>query len=346
MPSKKTIIIFVAVGTAILTAPWWIAPLPIQTDTQSAAVALAELSAIPAAVPLTLITEPEDGIGAVQNALREASSSVDLVIYELEDPAIESALSAAEARGVRVRVILQNVNTFGRHPNQAAYDFLKTHGVPVIWAPSYFALTHEKALVTDQRRALIMTFNLAPQYYATSRDFGIEDSDPADVAAIETAFDSDWSGAQRAAPVGHDLVWSPDSAPLLLELIGTASSTLDVYNEEMADPRITTALEAAAARDVRVRITMTYATSWKAAFKELSAAGVVVRTYASSASFYIHAKAVIADDARVFVGSENFSAQSLNDNRELGIVLNRPDIIASLESTFGEDFSRARPYTP
>ena len=65
--------------------------------------------------------------------------------------------------------------------------------------------------------------------------------------------------------------------------------------------------------------------------------------YSSSTGFYIHAKTVIADygtsTAKAFVGSENFSSNSLNDNRELGLITTDSGVISGLESTFNGDFS-------
>src|SRR6185312_10169856 len=186
----------------------------------------------------------------VVQAIQNAHTSVDLVIYELEDPQVEQALADAQSRGVQVRVLLDNLDSFGNYPNDAAYTFLQSHNVPIEWSPNYFPLTHQKTLIVDDTEAMIMTFNLSPQYYASSRDFGIVDTDPKDVAAIETAFTSDWSGQQSTAQNASDLVWSPNSADTLIALISSATSTLEVYNEEMADPRIEAALTAAAARGV------------------------------------------------------------------------------------------------
>jgi cardiolipin synthase len=294
--------------------------------------------------PLSLITEPDDGTQAILENIKDASTSIDLVIYELEDPAVEQALVDAHIRGVTVRVLLDNLNTFGRHPNQPAFDFLKNNNVQVEWSPRYFALTHQKTFIFDDTRAIVMTFNLTPQYYDSSRDFGLVDDDTADVVAIENAFDSDWNSKDVTADVGDDLVWSPGSADTLLELIRSASTTLDIYNEEMADPRVMQALEDASTRGVLVRVDMTYATNWKPAFNELTNAGVEVRTYASSAKFYIHAKVIIADQKETFVGSENFSGQSLDANRELGLLIEKPDILNSLEQTFNSDWASSRPY--
>jgi phosphatidylserine/phosphatidylglycerophosphate/cardiolipin synthase-like enzyme len=113
----------------------------------------------------------------------------------------------------------------------------------------------------------------------------------------------------------------------------------------MNDQDITSALEAAAKRGVAVRVDMTYATNWKPALTELSSAGVLIRTYASSSKkLYIHAKMILADNATAFVGSENFSTGSLDDNRELGIVLSQRDVLDSLETVFNADWEQARPF--
>ena len=82
--------------------------------------------------------------------------------------------------------------------------------MPVKWTPSYFALTHQKTLLVDGR-AYILTFNLTPQYYASTRDFGVIDTIAADAAAVRRTFDADWSGQRITAPNGADLVWSPGS---------------------------------------------------------------------------------------------------------------------------------------
>jgi phosphatidylserine/phosphatidylglycerophosphate/cardiolipin synthase-like enzyme len=303
----------------------------------------AEIANLVSDAPLSLFAEPDTGVAPIIEAIHSAKSSIDLVMYDLEDTIIEQELANARTRNVVVRVLLDGSSHFGKKPNLPAYDFLKKHDVQVKWTANTFPITHQKTLVIDNATAYILTFNLVPKYYASGRDFGIVDTNPDDVSAIEHAFDADWQGVQLTAGDGHDLVWSPGSAPTLLALIDGAQKSLDIYNEEMADQRITDALIRASKRGVRVRVNITYATSWKAALISLVANGVQVRTYASSASLYIHAKMILADNARVFVGSENFSGQSLDANRELGILISRPDILTSLLNIFEKDWAGSRP---
>ncbi len=295
-----------------------------------------------------LITEPSAGVTPVLTRIQHAQKSVDLVMYSLEDTQVVQALGEAEACGVQVRVLL-NGGYYAKHEgkNDGAYSALQKLGVPVKWTPTYFALTHQKTLVIDGSDALVMTFNVQAQYYKTGRDFAVDDTDPADVQAIEQAFESDWNGKQATATQGDTLLWSPGSQDELLYLINSATSTLDIYNEEMADADITEALVQAAKRGVVCRVDMTYATNWKPAFTTLSNAGVHIRTWASSSNvLYIHAKMIVVDGHTVFLGSENFSDTSLNKNRELGLVLNAPQIIDGVQGIFDADWAKARPFVP
>jgi cardiolipin synthase len=294
----------------------------------------------------SLIIEPQAGIAPVLSMIANASSSIDLVMYELTDTQVEQALAAAEARGITVRVLL-NKGYYGKQEskiNQPAYDFFASHGVAVHWTPAYFALTHQKTIIADGSRAIVMSFNFTPKYYASSRDFGVIDTDAADATAIEDAFNSDWQSDDATASQGDDLLWSPGSEAATLALINSAAQTLEIYNEEMADPAVTNALVAAAARGVKVEIVMTYSSNWKLSLDSLKTGGVSVHVFGAKATPFIHAKVIIADKATAFVGSENFSVGSLQENRELGIVLADAGIVSQLETIFQNDYQAARPF--
>jgi phosphatidylserine/phosphatidylglycerophosphate/cardiolipin synthase-like enzyme len=205
-------------------------------------------------------------------------------------------------------------------------------------------LTHQKTLVVDNTTGLIMTFNLQPQYYATSRDFGVVDKDSHDVAAIETAFNADWQQQKITAPAGDDLLWSPGSESATVSLINQAKKSIKVYNEEMADKKVVAALGDAAMRGVDVQVVMTDQKSWHQNFSDLKSKGAHISTFHGETPLYIHAKMIIVDDEKAFLGSENFSVTSLEKNRELGLITTDKVIITSLNNTFNNDFQTAEPY--
>jgi phosphatidylserine/phosphatidylglycerophosphate/cardiolipin synthase-like enzyme len=296
---------------------------------------------------LRVLAEPQAGLGPVYQLITGARASIDLTMYELIDQTAENDLTAAAGRGVDVRVILDAHLEKSR--NTATYNFLKAHKVHVTWAPSGVTY-HQKTLTVDGKTSVIMTLNMTSEYYAGTRDFAVIDTSKADIAAVVATFNADFAHKKITPPDGADLVWSPtNSQAAILAVINSARRTLAVENEEMGDPVITSALEAAARRGVDVRITMTAQSTWDSAFGTLVRAGAHVRTYKNSTTvLYIHAKAVVADAGgsagQLFVGSENFSAASLRHNRELGLRTTNKPVIAAVGAVLAADYAGATTY--
>jgi phosphatidylserine/phosphatidylglycerophosphate/cardiolipin synthase-like enzyme len=297
---------------------------------------------------LSLITEPGPGDTPFIALIDGARRSIRVTMYELTDERIEQALAAAAANGVRVEVLLDDGQYgAGRPLNDAAYRYLAAHGVSVAWTPPYFALTHQKSLLIDRRVAAIMTLNLTPVYYASSRDFTVLDYRPADIAQVDQMFTADLHHRQITPGAGSgDLVWSPGAQAPIGALIVHARRSLQIESEEMDDPAMTDDLCQAARRGVHVQVLMTYQSAWRSALTYLTGCGAQVRTYPESAALYIHAKLIRVDARTVFIGSQNLSHQSLTDNRELGIVTHDPQIVASTGQTFSSDFAAAQAYQP
>ncbi len=297
----------------------------------------------------TLITEPEAGPAPISKLLSSAKKSIDMTMYELVDTDAQQILIDQAAKGIQVRVILdQNLE---RHNNTPTFTQLSTAGVHVVWANPVYAATHQKTITIDGKTSAILTLNLTSRYYATSRDFALIETSPRDVAAIRKTFNADFTSATITPPLGSHLVWSPTNAsPALIKLIGSAQKTLDIENEEMAAPDIVSALAAAAKRGVTVSVTMTLNPAYTPEFTTLTAAGVHIRTYLQTAPLYIHAKVILADAAlptrKAFLGSENFSNASLTRNRELGLILTQRAVVQSLSTTLAADFAGATPWTP
>lgn len=302
----------------------------------------------PAAASDRLIVEPDDGMAAIEDLLGSPRRSLDLTMYELEDPSAERILASDAARGVRVRVILDG--RLERARNLAAYDYLRGRGVAVTWSSSRFFATHEKAFVIDSTTAVVMSLNLTSRYYATSRDAAVVDRDPADVAAIEAVFEQDLRGAGSATPAADDLVWSPgQSWADVLALIRRARVSVALESEELSSPAVVHALLSAAKHGVRVAVAMTYADDWRPAFDALRHAGAEVRVMYGERPLYLHAKLIAVDAGTghgvAFVGSENLTDASLLHDRELGVVLLTPDLVRRIATVIATDLVDGTAYS-
>jgi cardiolipin synthase len=315
----------------------------------------------------TLIVQPDDGRTLVLNALNAAQKSVDLTIYELSDPQIMAALTAAQKRNVTVRVLY---NWYSFPPDMQQRDItpaiqqLTAAGIQCKQAPRNFEVTHEKAFVIDNSTAIIMSFNLTSEYFSDTRDFGIITTFPAEVAEIQGVFSADWNGTP-IVPNTASLVWSPVNSRIkLTALINNAKATLDIYCEEAEDPGTLGAMVAAAERGVAVRF-MAAVLSGQGkingnaqgiTYMQGGHVNAVCKSFTFTAQgtqyqMYIHAKMVLADygtpNAQAYIGSENFSCVSLDDNRECGIIVAEPAILQRLKSIYESDWAQPSvPVTP
>jgi phosphatidylserine/phosphatidylglycerophosphate/cardiolipin synthase-like enzyme len=324
-------------------------PAPAPSSPHSTAAPVTAAHAPHRAALLRVLTEPGAGIGPIYQLITGARSSVDLSMYELDDPTAEADLAADAARGVNVRVILDQ--HLEKPRNTGAYDYLAAHGVHVQWGLAG-TIYHQKTLTVDDATSVIMTLNLVAEDYPGTRDFAVIDTSRADVAAIVTTFNADFAEQVVTPPDGTDLVWSPTNAQgSVLAVINGATRTLAVENEEMDDPAVTGALAAAARRGAHVTITMTTNPEWDQAFTELARAGAHIRLYPDdSSTLYIHAKAIVADASlpgqQALLGSQNFSVASLDYNRELGIITRNPAVVAAVSRALVGDYAGAVPYSP
>ncbi|HEX4757289.1 MAG TPA: phospholipase D-like domain-containing protein [Terracidiphilus sp.] len=296
------------------------------------------------ATTYTLITEPDRGLTAIYNLIASAKKSVDITIYELTDITVTSMLGKLAAAGIQVRVILDQNHE--KTTNTPAYNHLVQNKVAVHWANPVYFVTHQKTITVDQATSAIMTLNLTPNYYSTSRDFAVITNNAADVAAIEDTFVADFSNASITPPTGQNLVWSPTNArSAITALINGATKSLLLSQEEFSDPGMATALGAALKRGVAVTLVQENTNGeFNSALNALKSRGAKIAVYSSRTGFYIHAKTVLADygtaHAKLFVGSENFSTDSIEKNRELGLIISDATCMAGVETALTADFKR------
>jgi phosphatidylserine/phosphatidylglycerophosphate/cardiolipin synthase-like enzyme len=287
------------------------------------------------AAPVSFIVEPEAGRKAVLDLIASARTSLWMEMYLLTDAGAIAAIAARAMAGCDVRVILEPAPYQADGANQPAYDQLVAAGADVRWSPPRFTYTHAKAFTVDHRRLAVLTLNLTGSGLGANREYAAIDDDAADVAATEAIFTADALGAATGAPPGR-LISSPESSrPTLLALLGGAHLSLALETEELTDRAVISALLDARGRGVAVTLAWPGpAAGAGAAFTMLAAAGATVRAVGAPA---IHGKVVVADDRTLYVGSVNLSPTSLDDNRELGLLLAEPPVAAEVAAIVAAD---------
>jgi cardiolipin synthase A/B len=333
------------------------------TTTALAAGFAGPAQAAHAATYYRLVQYPAAGFGGLDHQIRAAKHSIDMEIYELEDATVEHDLAQAAARGVTVRVLLDR-DFAGAKANATAYGYLAAHHVQVRWAPSHY-IFHIKTTTFDAHTSDISTANLTPQYYATTRDATVIDTNPAQVSAIQRTFANDWNSGAAGMPRNETvqaagLVWSPNTGTgsaetAMVDQIDAAHTSIEFESEELSDSAVYDALAADARRGVSCEIVMTNSSEWRTAFAAVSTAGCRVRVFPDSEhALYIHEKLVLDDHGTsrqsLLIGSQNASWTSLHENRELGVRIDNRNggiaVINSVNHTFGSDYAHASKWTP
>jgi phosphatidylserine/phosphatidylglycerophosphate/cardiolipin synthase-like enzyme len=297
---------------------------------------------------------PESGVAPITSAINQAVSTIDLEIYELNDPVATQALLAAAKRGVKVRVMLEP-HTVGGNSYQAVSAKLAKNGVTVKPTPPDFDthhnVDHAKFMVIDNTRLLFGTGNLDPDGLGrgtkfNNRDFWVWDTRPLSVMEASRLFNADWDRRPTIRMQFDALLVTPDNTyEKVLALIDGARNRLLVYNQELFDPTLNQYILAAKRRGVNVQVIAGNPGKFfgqrgrdknAIAIQQFKAAGIPA---VELTSLYVHGKGIVADN-KVFLGSQNFSTGGLKANREVGEIIDDPVLANQVAATFAADMKK------
>lgn len=303
------------------------------------------LNVLGASTNLVLYVQPDTGHQPLLDAINSAQKEVLVEVYLLSDKQIISALENAHSRGVDVKVMMEQHPVGSGTLNTKTKQELDSDDIATEWSNPSFTLTHEKSITIDGSETFVLSQNLTASAFSKNREYDVLDTNPTDVTEVRTIFIDDWERKSFSPPQDTNLIESPDnSQAALTTLVNNATTSVDAETEDINDNQLTQTL-AEKAKTIKIRLivpTLSQVSSNEQALKELTNAGVQVKTISSP---YMHAKMILADDTKAYIGSINFSTQSMNDNRELGIILTQPDDLQTLQTTFETDWDKATAFT-
>lgn len=338
LPTRAPARLFSALVLALSIAGCGFAPL-------AKTPAEAQLSAQSQSSEYQLFVQPDEGQAPVLKAIESAKTSVDVAMYIFSSPEAIAAVGAAQARGVAVRVLMESAPFNPTNPNfplpinRRAFEELKAAGVQVRYIQPRFTYLHQKTIVIDRRTAVVMTANLSRSAFESNREYGLVDRSPSDVAEIQAMFEADWAG-QEFVPADPDLVVSPvNSRSRLATLIGKAERSVVVQVEVLGDPEISRALgeRAKLGVDVRVQLAKFGGKTNDRELEELRAAGVKKVRFLKKP--VVHAKLIIVDGEAAYLGSVNLTTNSMDNNRELGVIVREAPLVKRLNKIADHDWA-------
>jgi len=280
-----------------------------------------------------LIIEPDAGREPLLSAIKNAKSSIYLVMYGLTDSHFTNALIKAKQQGKKVRILLEPHPYKNQNENHRTIQQLQAENIALQWPSTAFTLTHQKTFLIDQHSAIVMTFNLTKSAFAHQRNFALILTDPHIIEEIERVFSADWTHTITTVK-NADLIWSPNNSREKINLfINTAKSEIKLYAPNMSDYNMIGLLAKKSRSGIQVDI-LTSANTHNKKFAYLKKAGIHIH---HSKHYIIHAKVIMVDQKRALLGSINLTKPSIDDNRELSVITEDPDVIKQLTATFVRD---------
>ncbi|MDO8435641.1 MAG: phospholipase D-like domain-containing protein [bacterium] len=285
--------------------------------------------------PQVLMVTPGDALPLI-TLLDSAREELDVWMYTLTNPELVDALVRAAERGVRVRFIWED-RPFGAESPPEVIKRLQDAGVIVIADGDPDSFVHAKTVVIDRSRIIVGTANWTKAAFSTNREVFVTLDDATTAEALAELFDHDAMGDVRGS-VQAPLVVSPQQSRVVFEgLIAGAARDIVIAVEVFEDPSIIERLAVARGRGVTVQVLLADPKRIApngATAERLRQSGVEVN-FATRP--FLHAKYFVIDGATSFVGSQNLTAQSLDVNREIGVVTRSPHVAVELLNIFHRD---------
>jgi phosphatidylserine/phosphatidylglycerophosphate/cardiolipin synthase-like enzyme len=276
---------------------------------------------------MNLIVQPEAGLGPVVRGIQRARHTVDIAIFRIDRKEIEKALGAAVQRGVRVRVLVAHTNRGGENRLRKLELRLLEAGATVARTGDAFVRYHGKFMVVDDMLHLF-AFNLTRADTLKSRSFGVSTKDKRAVREAIALFEADTS-RQPFVPKKTPLVVSPENArETLTAFIKGARRQLLIYDVNLQDPVLIKLLRQQVAAGVEVRVIGKFKGSGPIEVRPLR-------------PMRLHARAIVRDGSRAFVGSQSLRRPELDQRREVGVLITNTTVARKLRDLFEADWAES-----
>jgi phosphatidylserine/phosphatidylglycerophosphate/cardiolipin synthase-like enzyme len=281
---------------------------------------------------VSLIIQPGDSFFPIVDAIDSARRSIKMTIFRMDDPIVRDAMRYAVARGVEVHALVAPTSKGWTSKNKKLVEELAELGVEVRvprQRKEKIKRYHYKIMMIDDSASLILTFNPTQHNLHYARDFGLMIRDQEIASELNRLFDADWNG-ENFKPRELPLVISPfNSRQKLTDLLNSAERDIRILDAKVEDQKMLGLLLRKASAGVMVRII-----GRDTEYNEVVPNFQVRRL----ARFRLHAKCIVVDNTRFFVGSQNLRKQSLDDRREVGIVVEDDATARKISRVFDEDW--------
>lgn len=278
---------------------------------------------------MNLLVQPDEGFAPLLKQIKTAKRSIDTTIFRFDLAELQKAFEAAVTRGVQVRAFVAHTNSDGEKRLRKLETELLAAGVILARSDDDLIRYHGKMLIIDREVLHVMAFNYTRLDIDKSRSFAISTRNKQLVQEALKLFESDMT-RQPYTPGAEDFVVSPESSRgRLSEFIKGARKELLIYDPKLTDPMMMRLLEERARKGVDVRILGHIG-------KRASSLNA-----AKMPGMRLHARVIIKDARRAFLGSQSLRKAELDERREIGLITHEARAVKRLKEVFESDWAQS-----
>ena len=277
---------------------------------------------------MSIIVQPEDGIGPVISAINKARKSIDIGIFRLDRGDIAKALKRAVERGVPVRTLIAHTNNGGdKQLRKLEQDLLET-GASVSRTDDDLHRYHNKIMIVDRNTLYVLGFNYTAQDVNKSRSFGVITKQRPLVMEALKLFEADSNRTPYTTGPKVFLVSPLNAREQIALFLKGARKELLIYDPKLTDPAMIKILRERAAKGVSVRIMGKLGKRGKGLIAE------------KLPGMRLHVRAIVRDGKQAFVGSQSLRKLELDGRREVGLIIRDRKVVARMAAVFEADWSK------
>ena len=282
-------------------------------------------------------TPNKEFLTQIVSEIDAAQNNIYVEVYIFTEKDMRDAIIRAHNRWVEVKILLENNPYQAPYLNDKHYNSFVDAGIDVRWSdPLNYSLNHAKLLMIDEF-AYISTWNFSYSLFTKNRDLLVKIGDVWFVQKLRELFLLDY---ERIAGwvIDSRLVLSPSQSRFkLVSLIESAATNLDIYFPYLADDALEELIIKKSKEWVQVRLVVEklYFNENPEVILKLTNAWIMVQAMKWPK---LHAKSILSDWKLLYIWSINFSRYSLDENREIWILLQNKEIIEKFTHIFSSDF--------
>lgn len=276
---------------------------------------------------MQLLVQPDDGIGPVLAAIRNARRSIDLHVFRLASSEIEKALGDAVKRGVEVRTLIAHTHGGkGKALRKLELRLLKI-GATVSRSADDLQRYHGKIMIVDGKRLYVLAYNLTRTDIGRCRSLGIATRKRELVQEAGKVFAADFDRKPYQGDCPGLIVSPVNARKRLSAFLRKAKKELLIYGS-VTDAACIRILQERAKTGVVVRII--------GRLKRPSE-GLHSEKYRGKR---VHLRAIVRDGRVAFVGSQILRKPELDSRREIGVIVKHARVVKQIAEVFAADWAK------